>query len=159
PLLLLPQSLFLPGLHSRHVLDTVVSEPGLGLPWYSRVGYVDNQIIYIYTSEKQRVEPRPVWMAQNEGLEFWHERTCLDTLRELYNQSEGESTLDTADVVAGAVASAAATQRGSWLQSSGPQTKVQQSLQDLPFERTSLFSEQTDAKLHSLKDSRAEQKL
>uniref|UniRef100_A0A452HU96 MHC class I-like antigen recognition-like domain-containing protein n=1 Tax=Gopherus agassizii TaxID=38772 RepID=A0A452HU96_9SAUR len=74
------------GLHSRHVLDTVVSEPGLGLPWYSRVGYVDNQIIYIYTSEKQRVEPRPVWMAQNEGLEFWHERTCLDTLRELYNQ-------------------------------------------------------------------------
>uniref|UniRef100_A0A8C3SQG5 Ig-like domain-containing protein n=1 Tax=Chelydra serpentina TaxID=8475 RepID=A0A8C3SQG5_CHESE len=59
------------GLHSRHLLHTVVSEPGPGLPWYSRVAYVDDQVIFDYTSEKQRVEPRTAWMAQNEGPEFW----------------------------------------------------------------------------------------
>uniref|UniRef100_A0A8C4YMB0 MHC class I-like antigen recognition-like domain-containing protein n=1 Tax=Gopherus evgoodei TaxID=1825980 RepID=A0A8C4YMB0_9SAUR len=101
PFLLLPHHLFLPSLHSRRVLDTVVSEPGPGLPWYSRVVYVDDQVIYVYTSGMQRAEPRPVWMAQNEGPEFWDERTwwaqrhqkwfkaSLNTLGQLYNQSEG----------------------------------------------------------------------
>uniref|UniRef100_A0A8C3SNN0 Ig-like domain-containing protein n=1 Tax=Chelydra serpentina TaxID=8475 RepID=A0A8C3SNN0_CHESE len=90
------------GLHSRHLLHTVVSEPGPGLPWYSRVAYVDDQVIFDYTSEKQRVEPRTAWMAQNEGPEFWdHQifwarrweawfRASLNTLRELYNQTKGE---------------------------------------------------------------------
>ncbi|KAG6921859.1 histocompatibility 2, Q region locus 9, partial [Chelydra serpentina] len=90
------------GLHSRRLLHTVVSEPGPGLPWYSRVAYVDDQVIFDYTSEKQRVEPRTVWMAQNEGPEFWdHQifwarrweawfRASLNTLRELYNQTKGE---------------------------------------------------------------------
>uniref|UniRef100_A0A8C3PCM2 Ig-like domain-containing protein n=1 Tax=Chrysemys picta bellii TaxID=8478 RepID=A0A8C3PCM2_CHRPI len=89
------------GLHSRRILDTVVSEPGLGRPWYSRVVYVDDQVIYVYTSEMQRAEPRPVWMAQNEGPEFWDEmtwwaqrhqkwfRASLNTLGQLYNQSKG----------------------------------------------------------------------
>uniref|UniRef100_A0A8C3SRW8 Ig-like domain-containing protein n=1 Tax=Chelydra serpentina TaxID=8475 RepID=A0A8C3SRW8_CHESE len=117
PSLLLPKPLFLPswvsltapspnlppsGLHSRHLLHTVVSEPGPGLPWYSRVAYVDDQVIFDYTSEKQRVEPRTAWMAQNEGPEFWdHQifwarrweawfRASLNTLRELYNQTKGE---------------------------------------------------------------------
>uniref|UniRef100_A0A8C3XR40 Ig-like domain-containing protein n=1 Tax=Chelydra serpentina TaxID=8475 RepID=A0A8C3XR40_CHESE len=88
------------GLHSRHLLHTVVSEPGPGLPWYSRVAYVDDQVIFDYTSEKQRVEPRTAWMAQNEGPEFWdHQifwarrweawfRASLNTLRELYNQTK-----------------------------------------------------------------------
>uniref|UniRef100_A0A8C3SV07 Ig-like domain-containing protein n=1 Tax=Chelydra serpentina TaxID=8475 RepID=A0A8C3SV07_CHESE len=85
-----------------HLLHTVVSEPGPGLPWYSRVAYVDDQVIFDYTSEKQRVEPRTAWMAQNEGPEFWdHQifwarrweawfRASLNTLRELYNQTKGE---------------------------------------------------------------------
>nr|XP_005314554.2 class I histocompatibility antigen, F10 alpha chain-like isoform X2 [Chrysemys picta bellii] len=91
----------LSGLHSRRVLDTVVSEPSPGLPWYSRVVYVDDQVIYVYTSGMQKAEPRTVWMAQNEGPEFWDERTwwaqrhqkwfkaSLNTLGQLYNQSEG----------------------------------------------------------------------
>uniref|UniRef100_A0A8C3SNV2 MHC class I-like antigen recognition-like domain-containing protein n=1 Tax=Chelydra serpentina TaxID=8475 RepID=A0A8C3SNV2_CHESE len=64
-----------PGLHSRRVLDTVVSEPGPGLPWYRRVVYVDDQVNYVYTSETQRAKPGLVWMAQKEGLEFWDEMT------------------------------------------------------------------------------------
>ncbi|XP_044876399.1 class I histocompatibility antigen, F10 alpha chain-like [Mauremys mutica] len=88
-------------LHSRRMFHTVVSEPGPGLPWYSRVAYVDDQVIFDYTSETQRVEPRTVWMAQNEGPEFWDFQNfwarcwqawfnaSLNTLRELYNQSEG----------------------------------------------------------------------
>uniref|UniRef100_A0A8C0J4B5 Ig-like domain-containing protein n=1 Tax=Chelonoidis abingdonii TaxID=106734 RepID=A0A8C0J4B5_CHEAB len=62
-------------LHSRRVLDTVVSQPGPGLPWYRRVVFVDDQVNYIYTSNTQRAQPGPVWMAQNEGLEFWDEMT------------------------------------------------------------------------------------
>uniref|UniRef100_A0A674JPN9 MHC class I-like antigen recognition-like domain-containing protein n=1 Tax=Terrapene triunguis TaxID=2587831 RepID=A0A674JPN9_9SAUR len=89
----------LSGLHSRRVLDTVVSEPSPGLPWYSRVVYVDDQVIYVYTSGMQKAEPRTAWMAQNEGPEFWDERTwwaqrhqkwfkaSLNTLGQLYNQS------------------------------------------------------------------------
>uniref|UniRef100_A0A8C3I080 Ig-like domain-containing protein n=1 Tax=Chrysemys picta bellii TaxID=8478 RepID=A0A8C3I080_CHRPI len=50
-------------LHSRRVLDTVVSEPGPGLPWYRRVVYVDDQLNYVYTSETQRAKPGLVWMA------------------------------------------------------------------------------------------------
>ncbi|CAM5138486.1 unnamed protein product [Natator depressus] len=91
--------------HSRRVLDTVVSEPGPGMPWFSRVVYVDDQVIYVYTSGTQRVEPGPVWMAQYEGPEFWDERTwwgqryqkwynaSLNTLSQLYNQSEGSVEL------------------------------------------------------------------
>ncbi|XP_039374229.1 class I histocompatibility antigen, F10 alpha chain-like [Mauremys reevesii] len=89
-------------LHSRRILDTVVSEPSPGLPWFSRVVYADDQVILYYTSEMQRVEPRPVWMAQNKDLEFWNEMTwwaqrhqkwyngSLNTLGQLYNRTEGE---------------------------------------------------------------------
>ncbi|XP_074983510.1 class I histocompatibility antigen, F10 alpha chain-like isoform X9 [Caretta caretta] len=95
------------GLHSRRVLDTVVSEPGPGLPWFSRVVYVDDQVNYVYTSGTQRVEPGPVWMAQYEGPEFWAERTwwgqryqkwynvSLNTLGQLYNQNEGFHIIQT----------------------------------------------------------------
>ncbi|XP_043401177.1 RT1 class I histocompatibility antigen, AA alpha chain, partial [Chelonia mydas] len=88
-------------LHSRRVLSTVVSEPGPGLPWFSRVGCVDDQVIYVYASGMQRVEPRTAWMAQNEGPELWDLRlfwsrrweawvsASLNTLRELYSQTQG----------------------------------------------------------------------
>uniref|UniRef100_A0A674IMC4 MHC class I-like antigen recognition-like domain-containing protein n=1 Tax=Terrapene triunguis TaxID=2587831 RepID=A0A674IMC4_9SAUR len=102
-LLLGPLSfLTLPCLHSRRVLDTVVSEPGPGLPWYSRVVYVDDQVTYVYTSGMQRAKPRTVWMTQNESPEFWDMMTwraqrlqkwynaSLNTLSQLYNQGEGE---------------------------------------------------------------------
>lgn len=66
-----------------------------------------------------------------------------------------QAALDTADLLARSMASIVAVCSCSWLQSSGLPMEVQQSLLDLPFERTSLFSGQTDAKLHGLKDSRA----
>ncbi|TFJ96175.1 ATP-dependent Clp protease ATP-binding protein [Platysternon megacephalum] len=94
-------------LHSRRVLDMVVSEPGLELPWFSRVVYVDDQVTYVYTSGTKRAEPYTVWMAQNEGPEFWElmtwwgqrfqkwYNTSLNTLSQLYNQSEGFHIIQT----------------------------------------------------------------
>ncbi|XP_039400411.1 class I histocompatibility antigen, F10 alpha chain-like isoform X1 [Mauremys reevesii] len=94
-------------LHSRRVLDTVVSEPSPGLPWFSRVVYVDDQVNYVYTSGTQRAKPGPVWMAQPEGPEFWDERTLwgqrwqawfntsLTTLSQVYNQGEGFHIIQT----------------------------------------------------------------
>ncbi|XP_065435738.1 class I histocompatibility antigen, F10 alpha chain-like isoform X1 [Chrysemys picta bellii] len=103
--LLLLGAVALPGghcrLHSRRILDTVVSEPAPGLPWYSRVVYVDDQLTYVYTSGTKRAEPYTLWMAQNEGSEFWDEVTwwgqrfqkwynaSLNTLSQLYNRTEG----------------------------------------------------------------------
>ncbi|XP_043393606.1 proline-rich receptor-like protein kinase PERK14 isoform X1 [Chelonia mydas] len=55
------------GLHSRRVLNTVVSEPGPGLPWFSRVGYVDDQAIFVYASGMQRVEPRTDGAERGSG--------------------------------------------------------------------------------------------
>ncbi|XP_044874422.1 major histocompatibility complex class I-related gene protein-like [Mauremys mutica] len=55
----------------------------------------------------QRVEPRPVWMAQNKDLEFWNEMTwwaqrhqkwyngSLNTLGQLYNRTEGFHIIQT----------------------------------------------------------------
>ncbi|XP_077674111.1 class I histocompatibility antigen, F10 alpha chain-like isoform X3 [Eretmochelys imbricata] len=110
-LLLLLGAAALPGgrsrLHSRRVTDTVVSEPGPGLPWYKRVVYVDDEVNYVYTSEMQKVKPGPVWMVQNKDLEFWNEMTwwgqrfqkwynvSLNTLSQLYNQSEGFHIIQT----------------------------------------------------------------
>uniref|UniRef100_A0A674K063 MHC class I-like antigen recognition-like domain-containing protein n=1 Tax=Terrapene triunguis TaxID=2587831 RepID=A0A674K063_9SAUR len=87
----------------ERMFHMVVSEPGPGLPWYSRVAYVDDQVIFNYTSGMQRVEPRTAWMAQNEGPEFWDLQNfwarrweawfnaSLNTLRELCNHSEAGS--------------------------------------------------------------------
>ncbi|CAM5111585.1 unnamed protein product [Natator depressus] len=95
------------GLHTRRILNTVVSEPGPGLPWFSRVGYVDDQAIFVYASGMQRVEPRTAWMAQNEGPEFWDFQlfwsrrleawfnASLNTLRELYNRTDGFHIIQT----------------------------------------------------------------
>ncbi|XP_065435343.1 class I histocompatibility antigen, F10 alpha chain-like isoform X6 [Chrysemys picta bellii] len=94
-------------LHSRRILDTVVSEPAPGLPWYSRVVYVDDQLTYVYTSGTKRAEPYTLWMAQNEGSEFWDEVTwwgqrfqkwynaSLNTLSQLYNRTEGFHIIQT----------------------------------------------------------------
>uniref|UniRef100_A0A8C0H252 Ig-like domain-containing protein n=1 Tax=Chelonoidis abingdonii TaxID=106734 RepID=A0A8C0H252_CHEAB len=106
---LTPSSPSLPpsGLHSRRVLDTVVSKPGPGLPWFSRVVFVDDQVNYVYTSGMQRAKPGPLWMAQPEGPEFWDERTLwgqrwqtwfnmsLNTLSQVYSRGEGFHIIQT----------------------------------------------------------------
>ncbi|XP_030398699.1 H-2 class I histocompatibility antigen, L-D alpha chain-like isoform X2 [Gopherus evgoodei] len=96
-------------LHSWRIFHTVVSQSGPGLPWHRYVGCVDDQVIFEYSSEKQRVEPRAAWMTQNEGLEFWDHQTfwarrweawfraSLNTLRELYNQTGVRPTARVSD--------------------------------------------------------------
>lgn len=59
-----------------------------------------------------------------------------------------------ADLTAHSMASAFIMHRSSWFQSLGLPHEGQQTLQDLPFVGMALFSEQTDSKLQSLKDSR-----
>ncbi|XP_050776844.1 major histocompatibility complex class I-related gene protein-like [Gopherus flavomarginatus] len=92
------------GLHSLHYFSMGVSEPGPGLPQFKEAGYVDDQLIYRYDSERQRAEPGAEWMARNVGPEYWEEeahrsqgwlpqfRANLNTLRERYNQSGGFHT-------------------------------------------------------------------
>lgn len=66
-----------------------------------------------------------------------------------------QAALDVAGSVARPVATAVTTRRSSWLQSPGFPWDVQQMTQDLPFEGSSLCSEQTGARLPGLTDSKA----
>uniref|UniRef100_A0A8C3T074 Ig-like domain-containing protein n=1 Tax=Chelydra serpentina TaxID=8475 RepID=A0A8C3T074_CHESE len=82
-----------------------VSEPGPGLPQFSTVGSVDDQLIDRYDSARGRAEPGAAWMARNVDAQFWERNTqiCqrdqatfradLDTLRGRHNQSAGFHTL------------------------------------------------------------------
>nr|XP_025046829.1 uncharacterized protein LOC112547842 [Pelodiscus sinensis] len=65
-----------------------------------------------------------------------------------------QAALDAADLAARTMATGVVMRRSAWLQVSGIPPEVQTTIQDLPFEGPALFSEQTDSKLHSLKDSR-----
>lgn len=60
---------------------------------------------------------------------------------------------DAADSAAGVVTLAAVMRRSSCLQSVGLSQEVQSSIQDLPFNGSGFFSEQTDVRLHGVKDS------
>lgn len=66
-----------------------------------------------------------------------------------------QAALDTADSAAKSVATVVTMWRCLWLQSSGLPNEVQQMIQDLLFEGTLFFWEQTNSRLHSLKDSKA----
>ncbi|EMP27399.1 hypothetical protein UY3_15553 [Chelonia mydas] len=66
-----------------------------------------------------------------------------------------QAFLDSADAAARTIASGVVMRHSALLQESGLPPEVQSTLQDLPFEGSGLFSDQTDARLHSLKDSRA----
>uniref|UniRef100_A0A8C3FGJ6 MHC class I-like antigen recognition-like domain-containing protein n=1 Tax=Chrysemys picta bellii TaxID=8478 RepID=A0A8C3FGJ6_CHRPI len=88
--------------HSLRYFSTGVSEPGPGLPPFKEAGYVDDQLIYRYDSDRGSAEPGAEWMARSEGPEYWEEETRrsqgsqamfrenLNTLRERYNQTGGE---------------------------------------------------------------------
>lgn len=66
-----------------------------------------------------------------------------------------QAAVDVTDSAARSMTLAVTVHRSSWLQSSGFTHEVQQTFQDHPFEGSSLFLEQSDAKLHGLKDTRA----
>ncbi|EMP36601.1 hypothetical protein UY3_06224 [Chelonia mydas] len=52
------------------------------------------------------------------------------------------------------MASVVSMRRASWLLLSGLSSGAQAAMQDLPFDGKVLFAEQTDTKLHGMKDSR-----
>uniref|UniRef100_A0A8C3F343 MHC class I-like antigen recognition-like domain-containing protein n=1 Tax=Chrysemys picta bellii TaxID=8478 RepID=A0A8C3F343_CHRPI len=90
------------GPHSLRYFYTAVSEPGPGLPPFTGVGYVDDQLIVDYSSERVKAQPSAEWMARNTDPQYWDQntqnfqgaqstfRTNLNTLRERYNQTGGE---------------------------------------------------------------------
>ncbi|XP_035197099.1 class I histocompatibility antigen, F10 alpha chain-like isoform X2 [Oxyura jamaicensis] len=90
--------------HSLRYFYTSVSEPGLGLPQFVTVGYVDGEIFVRYDSETRRTDAMMDWMAAIDDPQYWERNTQifqnseqifrmgLDTLRERYNQSRGFHT-------------------------------------------------------------------
>ncbi|XP_065413298.1 uncharacterized protein LOC135973527 [Chrysemys picta bellii] len=84
-----------------------------------------------------------------------HEFTALVDEGMAVAKTSLQASLDSADAAARTIASGVVMRRSAWLQASGLPPEVQTTLQDLPFEGSGLFSDQTDAGLHSLKDSRA----
>lgn len=79
-------------------------------------------------------------------------RALIDEGRAITKASH-KAALDSANTAAHAMATAIIMRRSLCLQSSGLLHEVQQMVQALPFEGQSLFLDQTDAQLHSLKDS------
>uniref|UniRef100_A0ACB8EG15 Uncharacterized protein n=1 Tax=Sphaerodactylus townsendi TaxID=933632 RepID=A0ACB8EG15_9SAUR len=83
--------------------NMAVSQPGQGLPWFTIVGYVDDQLIAYYDSNTRRTVPGVPWMEKVVQYEpgYWDRqsqmfqgneavfRVDLETLRTRYNQSHG----------------------------------------------------------------------
>ncbi|XP_027607121.1 class I histocompatibility antigen, F10 alpha chain-like isoform X2 [Pipra filicauda] len=82
-----------------------MSEPGLGVPQYVAVGYLDGIPFQRYDSERGRAEPQTPWMAAGAEPGYWDRETQIhrgnqhvaitnvETLRGRYNQSGGLHTL------------------------------------------------------------------
>ncbi|XP_039374925.1 class I histocompatibility antigen, F10 alpha chain-like [Mauremys reevesii] len=108
PLLLLgvfaiPGGCSYPGPHSLRYFYTAVSEPGPGLPQFTVVGYLDDQLFFHFDSEGKVAQPRAPWI-QAEGPEYWDRQTWIAKgwqeafngnvriAMERYNQSGGQHT-------------------------------------------------------------------
>ncbi|XP_050790226.1 uncharacterized protein LOC127040291 [Gopherus flavomarginatus] len=65
-----------------------------------------------------------------------------------------QASLDAADTAARSTASAICTHRVSWLLLSGLSAESQSLMQGLPFDGKVLFADETDVRLHGMKDSR-----
>uniref|UniRef100_A0A670Z2V8 MHC class I-like antigen recognition-like domain-containing protein n=1 Tax=Pseudonaja textilis TaxID=8673 RepID=A0A670Z2V8_PSETE len=90
--------------HSMKYFYTSISDPSQGLPQFVTVGYVDDQVFVHYDSHSRRTQPRVSWMEKvgKEDPQYWDRNTQiarsneetfrvnLETLRNRYNQSEGE---------------------------------------------------------------------
>ncbi|TFJ95608.1 cobW protein [Platysternon megacephalum] len=89
------------GLHSLRYFYTAVSEPGPGLPQFTVVGYLDDQLFFHFDSEENQAQPRAPWIRA-EGPEYWDRQTWIARgwqqafignvriAMERYNQSGGE---------------------------------------------------------------------
>ncbi|XP_053145461.1 major histocompatibility complex class I-related gene protein-like isoform X1 [Hemicordylus capensis] len=81
-----------------------VSEPIQGLPWFTQLGYVDDQLITRYDSNKREDQPQVSWMEKAEDARFWEREThhardaefffmqALVILQTRYNQNGGLHT-------------------------------------------------------------------
>uniref|UniRef100_A0A8C3HWM2 MHC class I-like antigen recognition-like domain-containing protein n=1 Tax=Chrysemys picta bellii TaxID=8478 RepID=A0A8C3HWM2_CHRPI len=67
--------------HSLRYFYTGVSEPGPGLPPFITVGYVDDQLIDHYDSERGSAVPRAAWMARNLDAQYWDQNTQISQVR------------------------------------------------------------------------------
>ncbi|TFJ96039.1 Major histocompatibility complex class I-related protein [Platysternon megacephalum] len=63
-------------LHSLRYFYTAVSEPGPGLPQFTVVGYLDDQLFFHFDSEENQAQPRAPWI-QAEGPEYWDRQTWI----------------------------------------------------------------------------------
>ncbi|EMP34438.1 hypothetical protein UY3_08414 [Chelonia mydas] len=63
------------------------------------------------------------------------------------------ATSDAADTATRSMASVVSVRRASWLVLSRLSNEAQSSMQDLPFDGKALFAEETDTRLHRIKDS------
>nr|BAA83671.1 MHC class I antigen [Coturnix japonica] len=93
-------------LHSMRYIQTAMTDPGPGLPWFYEVGYVDGEIFVHYDSTTRREVPRTEWMKAPGAVDpdYWErntqraqgneqiDRESLVTLARLYNQSGGSHT-------------------------------------------------------------------
>uniref|UniRef100_A0A8C4YVC5 Ig-like domain-containing protein n=1 Tax=Gopherus evgoodei TaxID=1825980 RepID=A0A8C4YVC5_9SAUR len=69
-----------PGPHSLRYFYTAVSEPGPGLPQFTVVGYLDDQLFFHFDSEGKGAQPRAPWI-QAEGPEYWDRQTWIAKVR------------------------------------------------------------------------------
>ncbi|EMP40907.1 hypothetical protein UY3_01873 [Chelonia mydas] len=90
-------------------------------------------------------------LPQSSQLEF----TALVDEGKAVAKTSLQASLDLADAAARTIRSGVVMRCLAWLQEEGLPPEVQNTLQDLPFEGSGLFSDQTDTRLHRLKDSRA----
>ncbi|XP_072107062.1 class I histocompatibility antigen, F10 alpha chain-like [Mobula birostris] len=64
------------GSHSLRYFHTAVT-PGLGVPEFITVGYVDEEQIVYYDSELGKKVPRQQWMAESQGDDYWKRETQI----------------------------------------------------------------------------------
>ncbi|XP_053149242.1 class I histocompatibility antigen, F10 alpha chain-like [Hemicordylus capensis] len=70
--------------NSLHHLYLGVSEPIPGLPWFTQLGYVDDQLVTRYDSNTRRVDPQVPWMEKAEDAQYWEWETQQAQEAELY---------------------------------------------------------------------------
>ncbi|XP_075789304.1 uncharacterized protein LOC142830149 [Pelodiscus sinensis] len=88
-------------------------------------------------------------------VEDCQEFTAVALEGKVISQTALQAALDTVDSAAHTMATGVVMRRGAWLHVSGIPPDVQHTIQDLPFEGKALFSEHTDSRLHTLKDTRS----
>uniref|UniRef100_A0A8C4Y843 Ig-like domain-containing protein n=1 Tax=Gopherus evgoodei TaxID=1825980 RepID=A0A8C4Y843_9SAUR len=116
-----------PGPHLLRYFYTAVSEPGPGLPQFTVVGYLDDQLFFHFDSEGKGAQPRAPWI-QAEGPEYWDRQTWIAKgwqepfngnvriAMEHYNQSgdEGPGCLHTFQYMYGCQLRADGSTGGFW---------------------------------------------